>query len=176
MNLKSGIQLGATAEIPVLKNLSLRPSLQLTQKGFRAVEGNFEGPYYWNRNFSTTYLELPVDFVYKVLFSKSVNMFFGSGPVLSFGIFGKGEGILKATDGAAQLHTLEDSNNQPFKNPGYKKIDLGADFLTGLQIRRVIVTASYNYGLINILNYDQGIQNTTNRSFAFSVGYLISNP
>jgi hypothetical protein len=174
MNFKTGIQIGFIADINLMKNLNLRPALQLTQKGYKAVEGNVEGPFYWNRNASITYLEIPVDFVYNLPISKTSKLFIGTGPVVSFGLFGNTDAVIKGTDGAGQLHTQESSGDQPFQKPGYKRIDLGADFLTGMQFGRIILTFNYNHGLLNILNYDQGIQTTKNRSMAFTLGYFIN--
>jgi hypothetical protein len=173
MNFKTGIQIGAVAEINLIKNLNLKTGLQITQKGYTSVEGNAIGPYYWYRNSSITYLEIPVDVVYNFLSSKTFKFFIGTGPIVSIGLFGKGNFVFKGTDGAGLLHTQESSGNQPFKKTGYKRMDLGADFLTGIQFHKIIVTANYNQGLINILNYDQGIQTTKNKSFAFTVGYFI---
>lgn len=175
MNYKTGVQIGVMTNINLIKNLDLRPALQITQKGYKAVEGNIDGPFYWDRNWSTSYLEIPFDFVYNIPISKASKLFIGTGPVVGIGLFGKGKGIFKATDGAGQLHTHESSENQPFKKPGYKRIDLGADFLTGIEIKRILITANYNHGLMNILNYDQDIQTTKNRSFAFTIGYLFGN-
>ncbi|HTH30727.1 MAG TPA: porin family protein, partial [Lacibacter sp.] len=152
MNYKTGVQIGVMADINLIKNLNLRPSLQLTQKGYKAVEGNIEGPFYWDRNSSTSYFEIPVDVVYNFPISKASKFFVGAGPVVGIGLFGKGKYVIKGTDGAGQLHTQESSGNQSFKEPGYKRIDFGADFLTGIQIKSILVTASYNHGLMNILN------------------------
>lgn len=175
MNFKSGFQLGVFVNYRFLKNLSVRPALQLTQKGFEAVEGSENGPFYWYRKWSLSYLEIPIDFTYNVPLSKATNFYFGTGPVIGVGLFGHGESSIKATDGAGQSHTQENTGNKPFKKPGFKDIDLGADFVAGFQFRKVVFAASYNHGLLNVLNYDQGIQTTKNRSFAVSVGYILSN-
>lgn len=174
MDYKTGFQIGSMVEFNLIKNLSVRPALQISQKGFKSVAGKDEGPFYWKRDWSTTYLEIPIDVIYNLPLSKTSKFFVGTGPVLSIGLFGKGEGVIKGTDDAGQLHTQESSGNKPFKKPGYKRIDLGADFLTGVEFKNFILAANYNHGLMNILNYDQGIQTAKNRSFAFSIGYLIS--
>jgi hypothetical protein len=75
---------------------------------------------------------------------------------------------------AGQLDTVQTSGDNPFQKSGYKRIDLGADFLTGMQFNRFFLTVNYNNGLMNILNYDRGIQTTKNRSFAFTIDYFIS--
>jgi hypothetical protein len=175
MNFKGGFQVGTFLDYELLKNLNLRPALQLTQKGYEAIEGNKEGPFYWYRNWSLTYLELPVDFIYNIPLSKTIGLYAGIGPVVGVGLFGSGKGIIKGTDSAGQIHTQEGAGHEPFKKPGFKNIDIGADFLAGLQLKRILLTASYNHGLLNALNYEHDIQTTRHRSFALSLGYIIRN-
>lgn len=174
MNFKTGIQFGAIADINLLRNLNLRPAVQLTQKGYQAVEGKEEGPFYWYRDWVIDYLEFPLDVIYELPVGKSAKIFLGTGPVVGIGLFGKGQGILKGTDGNGQLHTEESTGSHPFRN-SYKKMDLGADLQTGIRLKNVVFTAGYNYGLLNILNYDHGIQTTKNRSFSITVGYFVTN-
>lgn len=175
MNFKSGFQLGTFVDYKLLKNLSVRPALQLTQKGYEAVEGNESGPFYWYRKWSLSYLEMPIDMIYSVPLSKVTNFYIGAGPVIGVGLFGHGKGTITATDGAGQSHTQNSTGNKPFTKPGFKHIDLGADFVAGLQYKKIVLAASYNHGLLNALNYDHGIQTTKNRSFAISIGYFLSN-
>jgi len=171
MNLKGGFQIGATIDVIIKKNLSLCPSLQFTQKGYRAVEGNPEGPFYWSRNLSTSYLELPINVVYNVYLNKDASIFIGTGPVLGFGLFGKLKTIFVTTDSTQQVHTENSTSNQIFKNPVDKRIDLGWNFLVGLQYDRITFTANYNYGLLNIIR--DGNHKSNNRSFALTVGYFM---
>lgn len=88
-DLSTGFQIGAFTEVPILKNLNLRPSLQLTQKGFKKVEGTSGIAFYWNRNFSTTYLELPLDLVYNFHLNNNAILQMGTGPAFGIGLFGK---------------------------------------------------------------------------------------
>jgi hypothetical protein len=174
MNFKSGFQLGIFFENKLFKNISVRPALQLTQKGYEAVEGNENDSFFWYRKWSFTYLEIPIDFIYNLPLSKKTSIYIGTGPVIGVGLFGHGKGTIKGTDGAGQSFTQEGTGNKPFSRPGFKDIDLGADFVAGLQFRRVAFAASYNHGLLNALNFDHGIQSTKNRSFAISLSYILS--
>jgi hypothetical protein len=176
INLQTGLQVGGFIDLGLLKNLTIRPGLQITQKGFKSVEGQRGGPFYRERNFSITYLELPVNFIYNVQISQATRIFIGAGPVLSAGLFGKGREIFKADDGTGRFHTIDEVYNHPFNKPGYKRIDLGGDFLIGVQVKDYSFSANYNHGLMNILNYNQGIQTTKNRSFAFTVARFIGKP
>lgn len=175
MNFKSGFQVGAFVDYTLIKNFTMRPALQLTQKGYEAVEGNESGPYYWYRKWSLSYLEIPVDFIYNIPLSKATKFYIGTGPVIGVGLFGNGKSILKGTDGNGQSQTIESTESKPFTKPGFKDLDLGFDFVTGLQFRKIVFAASYNHGLLNALNYDHGIQTTKNRSFAVTIGYILSN-
>jgi hypothetical protein len=175
MNFKSGFQAGAFLNFAFLSNLNLRPALQLTQKGYIAVEGKPQGPFYWCRNWSYTYLELPIDFVYNIPLSKTTKFYVGIGPVIGVGLFGNGKNVITASDGSGQLYAQEWTGNYPFSKPGFKRIDLGVDVLTGIQLKGFLLTATYNHGLLNALNYDQGIQTTKHRSFALNIGYFMSN-
>ena len=174
MNFKSGFQVGAFVDFSLFKNFKLRPALQLTQKGYKAVEGKPEGPFYWYRNWSLTYLELPIDFVYNFPLSKNSKLYVGTGTVVGVGLIGNGKGIVSATDGAGQLHTQEGTGNHPFTKPGFKRMDLGVDFLVGIQFNRIMLSANYNHGVINALNYEQSIQSTKHRSYAINIGYFFS--
>ena len=175
MNMKTGFQVGASADIPLAKNFCLRPSLQYTQKGYKAVLGGLEGPSYWYRNYSLNYLELAADFVYNFHVGKATRIFTGAGPVAGYGLAGKGHGILRGTNGPGQVFSQEYTTYKIFRDEGVKRFDLGVDFLTGVQFGKVAITASYNHGLVNILNYDQGLQSQKNRSFALTVGYFINH-
>lgn len=174
MNFKTGFQLGAFADFSLFKNLKLRPALQLTQKGYKAVEGNPQGSFYRYRNWSYTYLELPVDLVYNFTLSKTSTFFAGAGTVVGLGLYGSGKSIVKATNGAGQLYTEEGKGDRPFNKKGFRRMDVGANFLAGIQFKRMMLTASYNHGLINALAYEQSIQSTKHRSFAISIGYVLS--
>ncbi|HEV2833495.1 MAG TPA: porin family protein [Hanamia sp.] len=164
---RTGFQIGVFAESPLTNSLNIRSLLQLTQKGFRAVEGNPEGRFYWNRNFYTSYLELPINLVYNFDLNRKANVFIGSGPVFSLFLFGKAKTIIRSTDQTQQTHTEYWVNT----NGPDKKFDMGWEFLIGFKYSRAIISANYNHGLLNILNSESHI--AKNRSFAFTLGYFL---
>jgi len=168
-DLRTGFQIGAFADIPIRKNFNLRSSLQLTQKGFKKVEGTPGTAFYWNRNFSTSYLELPLDAVYNFHFNNGTVLQIGSGPVFGIGLFGKNKTIITISDSAQQTHTEYWVGNNAFD----KRFDFGWDFLIGFKCHRISINATYNYGLFNLLN--DGDHTAKNRSFALTLGYLLRN-
>jgi len=70
-SLQTGFQIGVFAEKALTENFVFRPAFQFTQKGYKAVVGNPGGPFYWNRDLSTNYLELPLDLLYMVRLNTS---------------------------------------------------------------------------------------------------------
>lgn len=173
MNFESGFQGGAFIDYNLLNNLHLRPALQLTQKGYEAVEGNENGQYYWYRKWSLTYLEIPVEFIYNLPLSQATKLYVGTGPLLSLGLFGKGKAIYKDADYAGQSYTRDIAVNKPF-TINYKAFDLGAVFTVGLEHKRILLNTSYNHGVLNTLVTNDITQKVRNKCFAFTVGYLLN--
>lgn len=172
MHAKSGFQIGATANLILLNNLEFRPSIQFTQKGFRSYEGDIDGPQYFDRNISRTYLELPADFVYRFPISTNTDLLIGAGPVLGFGLYGNANVFTKEIDAAGQISTRRTSSNIFKGKPSYKRFDFGADFLTGIQYKKLILTFNYTHGLVNIFNDDVVSQITKNRNFVLAIAYV----
>ena len=168
-NFRTGYQIGAFAEMPLNRNISLRPSLQLTQKGFKKVEGTLGTSFYWNRNFSTNYLELPLDAVYNFPLNQEVKIQVGTGPVFGIGLFGKNKTIITATDSTGQAHTEYWEGTDAFD----KRFDFGWDFLVSLKCHRASISVNYNHGLFNVLT--DGDHTAKNRSFALTLGYLLKS-
>jgi hypothetical protein len=168
-NFRSGYQVGAFAEVPLNRDISLRPSLQLTQKGFKKVEGTPGTAFYWNRNFSTNYLELPLDVVYNFHLSQNGKIQIGTGPVFGVGLFGKNKTIITSSDSTGQTHTEYWNGNDAFD----KRFDFGWDLLISFKCHKTSISANYNQGLFNILT--DGDHTAKNRSFALTLGYLLKS-
>jgi hypothetical protein len=169
--LQTGFQIGLFLEKTITTNLTFRPSLQLTQKGYQSVVGNPGGPFYWSRNLTNTYLEIPFDILRKFAINKASIFYVGTGPVVSYGLRGRLKAAVVSTDNNQQLHTQISTDNNIFKNNLDRRFDFGWDFNIGVQSCKMLFNASYNHGITNVVKGDN--QSLKNRSFAFSVGYLL---
>lgn len=169
-SLQTGFQFGFFLDKTIKDNFIFRPSLQLTQKGYLSIVGNPGGPFYWNRNLSTTYLELPFDLLRKFNFNKTSSFYIGTGPVLGYALQGKLKAAFVATDNNQQLHTQISTDNEVFKNSSDRRFDFGWSFIVGIQSCRMTFNASYNNGIADGVKGD--IQSLKNRCLSFSVGYL----
>lgn len=170
-SLQTGFQIGIFAEKPLTDNFIFRPALQLTQKGYKSVVGNPGGPFYWNRDLLTNYIELPLDVLYKFRLNNSSSLFLGTGPVLSYGINGKLKATHVTSDNNQQLHTNTSTDHNIFKNNLDRRFDFGWNASGGIQSCRMLFSLSYNHGITNVVKDDN--QSLKNRSFAFTVGYRL---
>ncbi|MFL5740614.1 MAG: outer membrane beta-barrel protein [Flavisolibacter sp.] len=171
ISLQTGYQIGFFLEKAITNKLILRPSLQLTQKGYRSVLGNPGGPFYWSRDLLTTYIELPLDVLRKFAFNNSSSISLGTGPVIGYGIKGRMKAAVVATDSNQQLHTQFSTDDKIFKNDLDHRFDAGWNFVISVQSCRLLFNASYNHGITNVIKGDN--QSLKNRSLAFAVGYLL---
>jgi hypothetical protein len=164
-HLRTGYQIGFFAEIPLNEKINVRPSIQLSQKGFKEVEGALGTSFYWNRNFSTNYLELPINVAYRIDLNKNTFLQIGTGPVFGIGLFGKNKTILTSVDSTQHPYTQYWEGTDAFS----KRFDFGWDFLVSFKLRCINIQTSYNHGFHNLLN--DGDHKAKNRSFALTIGY-----
>lgn len=166
---KIGFGGGIVADLPVAKNFSVRPSLNFLQKKSSLVYTGVT-----NQKFTTeselNYLELPVNFVYKVPL-QAASVYFGAGPSVGYGISGKikSQGVLPGDN-----EQINDSSD-PFKEVEgetlMKRVDVSANFLAGVEFNNgIFVNAGYLLGLTNISkNQDGGYKN---RGILLTVGFM----
>ncbi len=168
---RTGFQFGLFLEKVITTNLSFRPALQYTQKGYQSVVGNSGGPFYWSKNLRTAYLEIPFEILQKFSITKTSIFYVGTGPVVSYGLKGRLKASVVFTDNNQQLHSQISTDNNIFKNNLDRQFDFGWNFNIGVQSCRMLFNAAYNHGITNVIKGDN--QSLRNRSFAFSVGYLL---
>jgi Outer membrane protein beta-barrel domain len=80
-NVMGGFSVGILGDLPLSKKISFQPSLLFTQKGQSEYVESTSSVVRLN------YMELPLNFIYKVP-GKSGNFIFGLGPDLSYGLSG----------------------------------------------------------------------------------------
>jgi hypothetical protein len=141
---KLGFMGGAFATIRLNEKICFQPELLLVGKGMK--ENNQSYLY----RTDLTYLELPLNMLYKPAASKG-SFFVGGGPAPAIYI---GENIFYA---------------------GYqyfKKFDFGINILTGYELPiGFSINLHYTHGLLNISENKTDLPLTRNRCFGLSVGY-----
>ncbi|MBC7536036.1 MAG: PorT family protein [Ferruginibacter sp.] len=174
---KIGLLAGVVAEVDFGK-LSFRPELNFIQKGSKSGISGYD-----ENKFSLSYLELPLNVVYKLeLGSKGNKVFFGLGPAIAFGLGGK----IKNTDGStgavySRKVKFDGKKNGTDDKAHFKALDLGANILGGFQMKSgLFARVAFTYGFSNLYpektynvsgtTYDQSYKN---RGVNLSVGYML---
>ncbi|MCD0490037.1 PorT family protein [Pedobacter sp. MC2016-14] len=175
-----GILLGLTADVPVMDGFFIQPGLLYSRKGYNQETGGY---YDAASNFrvNVTYIELPVNVLYKPKF-KSGNLVFGAGPYLAYGTGGKWKSdnvILIGdimTDSKGNVIFRNDYKDGEFENYLYgRPFDYGANFLAGYEFMgRLSVQLNAQIGLANLQPMFSGVKRNgaiKNKGFGLSVGY-----
>ncbi|WP_169337664.1 porin family protein [Segetibacter koreensis] len=163
---------GIVADVPLVSNLSLRPSLNYLQKK-NSIE--FENSGKTNKmKTSLNYLELPLDVVYTIPL-KVAKVYFGAGPSLSYGLSGKMKytGFVEGEDGqpVAVNESVEAFKKEDKGGAGLSRMDVSAHVTGGLQfVNGIFVNAGYLGSLRNLASGDGKYKNY---GFQLTLGYFL---
>ncbi len=163
--LLTGFNLGGIVDI-TNDNLTIQPGLFLTTKGERfydnLVDANNNDAGSTTSKYILTYVEVPVNILYKTSLVPGADLHFGGGPYLAYGIAAK-----LSRDGVDYHGSF---GNNPSDAVYYKNPDYGINFIAGAVLQNnYLVDLQYGLGLGN-LAYGGGSLN--NRVVSLSVGYL----
>jgi hypothetical protein len=178
----SGIQIGLTADIPLVGSFYVQPGLVYAQRGFKEETGATLG-YGVNFEVKADYFEIPVNFLFKPEIG-SGKVLIGAGPYVGFGSGGswtsdsqvvvqgdiaignKGDVIFR-NDGSEGLNLESYNYGRP--------VDYGAGFLLGYEHKSgVFLQGNAQIGVANLQSRFGDFQpkgSKRNNSFGLSIGY-----
>jgi hypothetical protein len=169
--MKIGFGAGIVADLGISDHFSIRPSLNYLQKksGFE-YESELEGKVN-SVNTTLNYLELPVNFVYKIPMQAST-VYFGAGPSLGYGISGKmvAKGWEVEDDEPIAINESVDAfKKEDDGGAELKRLDLSANAIAGVEFKNgLYVNAGYMMGLTNLMQDDK----YKNRGLQLTVGFM----
>lgn len=158
-------------DLPLGKMFSVQPGLSLQGKGAEY----FDAPVFGNDieiKENIMWLEVPVNFVGKIpLGATGTSLFLGAGPYGAVALAGEIKTENESTDQSTttKLKFGDEDNN----NASRKMVDLGVNFLGGLQLNNGFnIGAGYGLGLTDLRPKGTGGNGQmTNRVLSFSLGY-----
>ncbi|HEY8920371.1 MAG TPA: porin family protein [Chitinophaga sp.] len=167
---------GVIADIALSENFSLQPGLFYSAKGAKMdaiIPGIADGPVKVKSTIHLSYLELPVNFLYKHELGPG-KIFAGAGPYLAYGISGKiktdydADSFVDSDLDVKFKNQRGDSANVAYVKP----FDAGANFIAGYEFKMGLVfSVNYSLGLTNTSPYEG--ETEKNHYLGISVGYLL---
>lgn len=170
----TGFQAVVVANIG-FQHLDIQPGLFFITKGQKFTEE--ESIPNNNQNYSVhvtgsqkfNYLELPVNFLYKIQVTPGTKIRAGGGPYLGYGL--SGTTIIHITGSQTSNYTGGVTFGTDEAKNDYKRFDYGVNFTTGVELKKhFTIDLNYGLGLKNIM-WTRGAD-LKNRSLALSIGYL----
>ena len=161
-----GYHAGVSIQIQFAPDFIFQPGLLLATKGAQNFTGSVADKH------KITYIELPLNVVYKPLLGKG-HLLLGFGPYVAFGIGGKG------TSGSSDVE-LEFTKVVELTDPAgvlyYKAFDAGANIFAGYELEGgIFVQLNTQLGMLKINPEDKRISDDKssikNTGFGLSIGY-----
>lgn len=163
---------GFLTDIPLTKWLTVQPALLYSMKGYRTRPEVATGNYYFVAVYRYNYLELPVNFLYKVKVGAD-HIFVGLGPSLAYGVGGKASYMQNGTKAGTKKIRF-DGDGKIGNEEGEihaNRVDVAANVLVGYEFSPgFILSAGYTAGLLDVSPYEN--TKRLDRSFNISFGFL----
>ena len=149
--------IGAVVDIPV-KNFYIEPGISIVGKGVKEYQNA------QTNTITLTYLDVPINAVYKIDLPTVGKVCLGAGPYISVGLSGNNqqEGVNTTSGTSVEFGPSQD----------YLKTDIGVNFSGALDLNNHLTFhMRYSLGLNNIASDDPSDVNTTNvKNRLFSIG------
>jgi hypothetical protein len=165
-----GYHFGVNAQIPVAPEFYFQPGLQFSTKGAKNTVGSLTSTY------KLSYIELPLNFVYKGLLGNGYFMI-GLGPYVAYGVGGKAvyEGGSSTSESKIKFKS-EVVTGDPLATVYIKPFDAGGDIFFGYEMSGgLFMQLNAQLGMLNIKpdNYLIPDDSPTlkNTGYGISLGY-----
>lgn len=161
--IKPGFHAGLNVQIPIVPDFYFQPGLLFTTKGCKAEDDN-------DVKINISYLELPLNLVYKPLVGKG-HFMLGFGPYLAYGISGK----VKDGDDSEDIE-FSNKVDSPQTALTLRPFDAGANIFAGYELPvGLFFQLNTQLGLLNIQPEYEGMEDNEfslkNTGFSLSTGF-----
>ena len=147
--------LGIMAQYDLPSRFFLQPELLFSMQGLKEDASG-----YGSETSRLNFLKLPFYAGYKINAGTGLDILFGAGPYVAYGLFG--------SEGA-------------YENPSiFRRFDAGFSGMGGIQFDKLQITVGYDFGLVDQMNVNGwktakdilGLSPIQNRNFKLSLGYF----
>lgn len=136
-----GGRFGLGVDMPLVGNLSVQPTVYLSQKGSK-----WSGITNVSATYHAWYVDMPVNLQYRFGVTDRFDLLLAAGPYVSYGVFGK------VNSDIAGLKSDADT----FSDGYLKKFDWGANGEIAIELDKTVqLNFGYQYGLYKIFDNDK---------------------
>ncbi len=154
-SIRPGFNVGVVSEIPLTSSLFLQPGFSYSEKGSKYSISDVD------MKMSPTYLELPVNVLYK-FDTHPVKLFLLGGPCFAYGIGGRYEVMGEKYDISYGADEEDDM----------RAFDLGVNLGGGVEIDNFQVSVEYGIGITNLSTVTDDDASMKNRVWGISIAYM----
>ena len=158
----NGVYAGLTYNIPVAGGFGIAPGVYYSMIGSKVTQGNSSA------SITGTFLEhavnVPVHLNYGIDLSRDTKVFLYGGPTVQYGLSSKEEyeGNLLGLGGNTYVDNYGDGR--------YTRTNVYLGGGVGLNAGGIMVTVGYDYGMMNLFQYDKDVQHHRS-NLKIGVGY-----
>ncbi|TDM00078.1 MAG: hypothetical protein C4K58_02200 [Flavobacteriaceae bacterium] len=168
-----GFNAGVTQEIVLSSDIMLETGLLYTSKG-KKDDSKGEG-YEYSDETNLSYIELPIDFKYKV--TGSLPLILTAGPYVAYGVDGKSKETATVT--ALGVNSSVEKDIEWGSSEGeYNQWDYGFNFGIGVDLNPIELTLRYGLGLSDLENNSEDEDGLTkkyyNRGVSLNIAYKLN--
>ena len=153
-------KLGVGMEMPLTRDLSFMPSLELAMKGAKWSYSDYYGTQ--DETYNMAYVQLPILLGCRLNLSKSWNMNLKAGPYLAYGV----KGNVKLEHNCSETSYTEEGDL--FSDLGMGKFDFGVDVGVDFENHRFVIGLEYEKGFSSLSYNDASV---TNLAVYASIGF-----
>ena len=171
-NMLTSFRLGIIGDLPIAGIVSFQPGILYTGKGSKVQNGNEGDVGYFKQTFNPTYIEVPMNFVFKTPAVKSTRFFAGAGPYLAIGVAGKVKTQRNFGVGATETErSIKFSNDDPTtfneeEGTGFgvlKRFDYGLNGTAGIEGKSLVLSVDYGLGLAKLQSGSNSSEDNNNK-------------
>jgi len=178
---RGSFNIGLLGDIPLADVLSLQIGAEFTGKGSRAQYNSslYTGTY----TFRPYYIEVPVDLAVKIPVGPQMALLLGAGCYGAVGVAGNYEtDVVSGAGGSTSSQSIKwtdsgdiTTGNENGSGAGVlRRYDFGLNFLAGLEVGPVQMTAGYDMGLTKLSSTaDNNDDNDKNRVWSLNLAFRL---
>jgi hypothetical protein len=184
-NMLTAFQLGIMGDVHLGSIVYLQPGILYTGKGSKVQNGDPGSNGYYKQTFNPSYIEVPVNLIFKSPAVGNTRFFGGAGPYMAIGVGGKakteGRNLLGMEYNVERDIAFSDDDPTTLseeEGSGFnivKRFDYGLNGIAGIEGKSMVLSVNYGLGLAKLQSggNSSADNNNKHRVLSFTLGFKL---